>query len=564
MAVNPVSQEHSLASTHPTPFHKWGGLIILGLALSVVIIDTTLLNVSLKPIIVDLHTDLEDIQWVITIYSLILGAFTITGGRLGDIFGRRKMFVLGAILFAVGALIASLSHSINSMIIGESIIEGLGAALMLPATASLLIANYHGRDRAIAFGVWGGLAAASTAIGPVLGGWLATHYTWRWGFQINIVVVAILLLGTFLIKEGKRPKAPTIDVVGIILSSLGLLAITFAFLETSTYGWFIANQPLTLVGHTVNMGSFSVTPLFLTGGVALLGLFTWWEYYTAKRGHTPLVSLDLLRNRQFMMGTLTAAILFLSQSGLIFSIPVFLQAVKNYDALHTGLALLPMSVMLLISAPLSAFLSKYISARRLVQFGVLITLAGFGLVRYHLHLESGLWEIAPGFMLFGAGMGFIMAQVSNLTLSAVSEEEAGEAAGVNNTIRQIGSTLGSAIIGSILISSLAYNIGLGVNNSPVIPGAVKESIVSALKAQSSEVEFGSSARLSGPIEAPIREELTGIINSSNVVANRRAIAFGMVFLVFGFIASLLLKEDPGEKLAAKKDDTLLSEHMRFH
>src|SRR4051812_27480719 len=166
-------------------FRKWGGLLVLSLALAIIIIDTTILNVSLKNIIGDLHTDIQSIQWVITIYALILAAFTITGGRLGDLFGRKKMFLLGAIIFAVGSFIASISHHITPLLIGEAIIEGFGASLMMPATASLLVSNFQGRDRAIAFGVWGGVASAAAALGPIVGGFLTSHYSWRWAFRIN-------------------------------------------------------------------------------------------------------------------------------------------------------------------------------------------------------------------------------------------------------------------------------------------------------------------------------------------------------------------------------------------
>src|SRR5579864_3001287 len=173
---------------------KWLPLIVLSTAVMIIVIDTTVLNVSLRNIILDLRTNIQGIQWVITGYALTLAALTITGGRLGDLFGRKKMFMLGAAIFALGSFITSISHSIGVMISGEAIIEGIGAAMMLPATASLLVANYKGRDRAIAFGLWGGVAGAASSIGPILGGYLTTHYSWRWAFRINIFVALALLI----------------------------------------------------------------------------------------------------------------------------------------------------------------------------------------------------------------------------------------------------------------------------------------------------------------------------------------------------------------------------------
>ncbi len=219
----------------PSPLKKWLPLLVLSLALAIVVLDTTILNVSLRTIIDDLHTTIQNIQWVITIYSLMLAAFTITGGRLGDIFGRRKMFVLGAIIFAIGSFITSISPNVIIMVIGEAIIEGIGAALMIPATASLLVSNYEGRDRGAAFGVWGGVSAAAAALGPVVGGWITQAYSWRWAFRINVGVAALLAIGSSAIKEARdTEEKPGIDWVGIVLSSLGLLSVVFGAIESST------------------------------------------------------------------------------------------------------------------------------------------------------------------------------------------------------------------------------------------------------------------------------------------------------------------------------------------
>ncbi len=233
---------------------KWGSLMVLSLALAIIIIDTTILNVSLGTIIRDLKTDIQSIQWVITIYALILAAFTITGGRLGDFFGRKKMFIIGAIVFAVGSFIASISHHVGLLLIGEAVIEGFGAAMMLPATASLLVANYRGRDRAVAFGVWGGVAAASAALGPIVGGFLTTHYSWRWAFRINVFIAAILVVGAFLVHESRdESERPRLDFTGIILSAAGLLSLVFGIIESETYGWLKAKEVFMIGSHAIKI-----------------------------------------------------------------------------------------------------------------------------------------------------------------------------------------------------------------------------------------------------------------------------------------------------------------------
>ncbi len=255
-------------------FKKWLPLIILSLALMIIILDTTILNVSLKTILIDLHTTVQSLQWVITAYSLTLAALTITGGRLGDLFGRKKMFVAGAVIFAIGSFITSISGNVSTMIWGEAIIEGIGAALMLPATASLLVSTYHGRDRQVGFGIWGGIAAAAAALGPIFGGFLTTYYSWRWAFRINVGVAALLVIGSFLIHEAsEKGIKPKIDYGGIVLSGAGLFLIVFAVIEASTYGWIQAIQPLTVLGYALNFGQWSFVPLFIIAGLILLVFF---------------------------------------------------------------------------------------------------------------------------------------------------------------------------------------------------------------------------------------------------------------------------------------------------
>ncbi len=526
---------------------KWGGLVVLSLALAIIIIDTTLLNVSLRAIITDLHTDLKSMQWVITIYSLILAAFTITGGRLGDLYGRKKMFLVGAIIFAVGSFIASISSNIGMMIAGEAIIEGIGAALMMPATASLLITNFKGRDRALAFGVWGGIAAASSAIGPIIGGWLTTNYSWRWGFRINIVVVALVLIGAFLIRENHQLRGKSkIDFVGILLSSLGLLSIVFGFIQASTYGWFKVKEQLVFLGHTLNLGSVSATPLFIVIGILILVAFIFWERYTENRGKTPLVSLKIFKNQPFVAGISTMGVLALGQAGLFFTIPVFLQAVRHLDALHTGLTLLPMSIALLIAAPLSAFLNKFVSPKHLVQIGLVLSVIAFIVLRASLSVNATTWDLAPGFILFGFGMGLLMAQVSNLTLSSVSPEEAGEASGVNNTTRMIGQTLGSAILGAILLSALVTNVNDGISKSKVIPDQAKPAIEQKVSEHISDISFGEQENASAEIPQAIASELNHITNNSIVDANKTVMVYGLIFILLGLAVSTQLPNSKNE------------------
>lgn len=522
-------------------FKKWGGLFVLSLALAIIIIDTTLLNVSLGSIIKDLNTDLQGVQWVITLYALILASFTITGGRLGDLYGRRKMFVVGAIIFAAGSLLASVSHSLRIMIAGEAIIEGFGAALMMPATASLVLANFQGRDRAIAFGVWGGVAGAASAVGPILGGWLTTNYSWRWGFRINVVVALLVLIGTFLfLRESRDTKEKKqLDIVGVVLSSLGLLGIVFGIIESSTYGWWKAKEIFSIAGNSYSMPfDLSVTPVAIIAGIVLLMLFVWFEHRREASGRTPLVSMGIFRNWQFSSGLLTLMVMSLSLTGLIFALPVYFQAVHGKDALHTGLALLPLSVSLFLASPFAVFLTKFISPKRIIQLGLGLTVIGVWLIGRSITVGDTSQLFNVGLILFGVSMGFVQSQINNITLSAVSVQQAGEASGISGTARQLGSSFGSAVIGAVVLATLTASIVSGINNSKVIPDALKGKTNQAVSAQTSAVEFGATPQLGPLVPQSIKTEIKNIANQAAVDGVKRGLDFALVFAILSFFVAI--------------------------
>jgi EmrB/QacA subfamily drug resistance transporter len=538
-----------------SPLRKWGTLIVLSLALAIIIIDTTLLNVSISNIIRDLSTNIQSIQWVIAGYSLTLAALTITGGRLGDLFGRKRMFMLGAVIFAIGSFITSISQSIPQMMAGEAIVEGIGAALMMPATASLLVTTFKGRERAMAFGIWGAIAGSAAAIGPVLGGYLTTNYSWRWGFRINVVVAAILLLGSIIINESRDTKdKPSLDWIGVLLSAAGLFSFVFGIIEASKYGWWKAKEIFTIGAHSFAMpGSLSIVPFAVLVGVVILVLFYLWERAVTNKGNTPLVSLDLFSNRQFTSGFTTTACISLGMSGLIFSLPVFFQAVRGLDAFHTGLALLPMSLTLLVAAPLSAFLSHKIAPRYLIQVGTVVSIIATLVLRNTFTTEASAASFIPGLILYGFGLGLVMSLVNNVTLSAVPAHEAGEASGLNNTFRQIGSSLGAAILGAVLLTALSSNLSSGVQASSVIPANQKDLIAQAVSARSSEVEFGQAGSGTSQLPPTISTEITTISKQATVDANKSALAYSIIFSVLTLGVTFWLPKGKSDELQHKEE-----------
>lgn len=522
-----------------TGFKKWAPLIVMALALFIVVLDTTIINVSIKAIIDDLHSNLKNIQWVITGYSLVLAAFTITGGKLGDIFGRKRMFMLGAIIFGIGSLMASRAQSDTFLLLSVSGVEGMGAALMLPATASLLVSTYRGKDRALAFGVYGAIAGAAATVGPIVGGWLTTNYSWRWNYLINPGVVLLLLAGSFLVKEAheRRPHWP--DYMSIILSALGLSGVVYGIIESSTYGWFKATKPYELFGQTYHMLGISVSTFAIFFGLIFISLFLLRQAMLEDERKEPLVTTGLLRNRQFMAGTTVLAVAVLGQFGLIFAFPVFLQGLLGKDAFHSGIATLPLSLGILVASPLSGVLAGRFNVpqKYLIQIGLILSTIGGLLLHFEATPTATESNFILGLICFGVGFGLVISQLANLTLSAATVEQAGEASGVNNTFRQIGTSLGQALIGALLITSLTSQLSHDIAASKVLPVQIKPQVTMAVAA-SAESLGAQNSKPAQPLPSKVTKEIVRIKNDAIVkgvrtgflaTAGATAIAFLLSF-----------------------------------
>jgi len=532
--------------TEKTGFRKWLPLSVLALTLFIIVLDTTIINVSIKAIIGDLHSNLKAVQWVITGYSLVLAAFTITGGRLGDIFGRKKMFLIGAIIFAIGSLFASRAHSATWLFVSVSLVEATGAAIMLPSTASLILSEYRGKDRAIAFGIYGAVAGAAATIGPIVGGYLTTNYSWRWNYLINPCVVVVLLAGSFLIHEvhERQPHVP--DIVSILFSAIGLGGVVYGLIESSTYGWLKAKEPYDIFGGTYKLHGISICVFTIIVGLIFLGLFIWRQGSLEKRKKTPLVSLALLTNAQFMAGTTTILVAVLSQFGLVFAMPVFFQGLLGKDAFHSGLAFLPFSLAILVAAPISGILvgKANVPSRWLIQLGLAFSVVGAVLIRQELAVTSTVSTFIPGLAIFGLGFGLAFSQLANMTLSAVSVQQAGEASGVNNTFRQVGTSMGQALIGALLISSLSTQLNKDVTASQIIPPAAKSQVAAAVA--SSAESLGTTTPSSQHMPAAVTNEIIRIKNDAIVHGAREAMfATSVAALIALLVSTQLPKRIPG-------------------
>lgn len=456
--------------------NKWKPLIVLGAAQFLVVLDTSVMNVSISQLVEDFNTDVAAIQATITIYTLVMAAFLITGGKVGDLIGRRRAFATGLVIYGIGSALTALAPTLGLLILGWSIIEGLGGALVLPALAALVGGNYAGRQRAMAYGVIGGLAGAAIAVGPLLGGWVTTYLTWRLVFAGEVVVVVLILLVVRWISDapvaGPRRE---FDAVGAALSVVGLALVVLGVLQSATWGWLRPrNSPITIFG-------FSPTLFVIAAGFVVLALLRGWLRRRESHGRDPLIRWALLdiAPLRAALSTLLAQNLILL--GLFFAIPLYLQVVQGFNAFETGLRLLPVSITMLVTSMSAPLLNKVASPRQVVRvgFGVLFV-AILGLVSaVKPQLDDLSFAIAMA--VLGVGMGLLAAQLGNVAQSSVEEAERSEVGGLQYTAQNLGSSLGTALIGSILLGALAASAQAGVAADPRVSEAVKTQVGTAIE-----------------------------------------------------------------------------------
>ncbi|MFF7892187.1 MFS transporter [Streptomyces sp. NPDC007907] len=456
---------------------RWRALIVLGAAQFLMVLDTSVMNVSISQLVEDFDTEVTAIQAVITLYALVMAAFMLIGGRLGDIVGRRRMFLLGMLVYGVGSGLTALAPALWVLMLGWSVIEGLGAAMVLPAMAALVAESYRGRDRAIAYAVIGGLAGAGIAVGPLLGGWVTTYLTWRLVFAGEVVVVVAVLLCRRVIAtpptSGRRPR---LDVVGAVLSAAGLGLGVLGVLQSSTWGWVQPrNPPFTVLG-------FAPTLFVVGAGAAVLAVFRWWERRREHESADPLVHLALLRRPVLRSGLLTLLSQNLILLGLFFTIPLYLQVVQGFDAFETGLRLLPVSVTMLVTSLCGSSLGRLIGPRRVVRLALATLVAAIVWLLATIDPAIDDGQFAGAMAVLGVGVGLLASQLGNIVQSGVGEEERSEAGGLQFTAQNLGSALGTALIGSLLIGALAHAFTTRVEDNAQLSEETRAQVGVALEA----------------------------------------------------------------------------------
>lgn len=468
-------------STSPVR-NKWAGLGVLAAGLSMIVIDGTIVGVSLPTIIADLHLDLNEAQWVNSLYSVVLAALLLTSGRLGDRLGRRRLFMAGVVLFMLGSIFAALSQDATGLILSR-VVQGIGGAAVLPATLSSVNSTFFGKDRTTAFAIWGAVISGMAAIGPLLGGWLTSSFAWQWIFIVNIPLGLAVLAGTVLfVPETRSPgDAAGLDILGLLLSAGGFGLFVFALIEGPTLGWWTAKESLFSAGPA--SGGISLVPISLAAALVLLLGFVLWEKYRARAHRSAILDLTLFKIPTFSWGNSVAAMVAIGEFGLLLVLPLYLINILGLGTLNAGFVLAAMALGAFFSGASARHLAARLGPPNVVIIG--LALETIGLLILGLFITSGtsIWLIAALLVVYGLGLGLASAQLTGTVLADIPTAVSGQGSATQSTVRQLGAALGSAIMGSVLAhfsfsraSELLGNVtGVPANQVETLAGQLRDS-----------------------------------------------------------------------------------------
>ena len=410
---------------------KWWTLGALAFALFMIMLDNTVVNVALPSIQGELGIGLSELEWTVNAYALTFAVLMLSGGKLADFFGRRRVFLIGLVIFTLASLACGLATT-GGTLIGARTVQGVGAAIMLPATLSIISATFPPHQRGMAIGIWAGVSAMALAIGPLIGGLITEHIAWSWIFFVNVPIGVLgFVVSSLVIGESRDTSAEQrLDFPGLIASAVALFALTFALIEANAYGW----------GDPVILG------LFVLSAVAAAA-FVWLEAHQ----RAPMLDLSLFRSSTFAGANVVALLVTLAMFGVFFFMSIYMQNILGYSATKTGAVFLPMTVLIILIAPAAGKFSDRVGSRWLMTAGMTCLTVAL-IIFSRLGLDSGFWDIAPGLVVGGLGMGLVMTPMTAAALGSVPVEKSGVGSGVLNTFRQVGGALGIAVMGAIVAS----------------------------------------------------------------------------------------------------------------
>jgi EmrB/QacA subfamily drug resistance transporter len=435
--------------------------ILLAMAMFVLVFDTSLMNVSISAVVTDLDTTVSNVQAAISLEALVSAAFILIGSKVGDLIGRKRAYVIGLCGYAIGALAMTLAQGVAAMIVFWAVIGGLGASLLMPSMQSLIHGNFEGAGQKRVYALVGASAAVAAAIGPLLGGFITTYLSWRVGFMLELLVIAVVLSGVGRVKDVPFTGSREVDPIGAILSVLGMGGIVLGILA-----W--------------QEGGDAVAELLIVGAVGL-GSLAWWLLRRKREEKPILLDPDLFRSKMFRFGISGQMLQNIALGGAMIALPIFLQMVLEYDAMQTGLTLAPLSLTMFVTAVLAG---KKAGSRRpsaIIRAGFLLLSLGMALLIWVVPRADSGWGLFIPLLIAGAGLGLLVSQLNNYTLSPISEERVSEAAGVNSAGGSFGLSFGLAFGGAIMLATLSLTFTNMAESSDVLSPAESQQVATALE-----------------------------------------------------------------------------------
>ena len=502
---------------------KWLVLAVLSAALFMINLDVTIVNIALPDLMDKLSASLADAEWVLNAYVMVFAVLLITMGRLGDMFGRKKMFIGGLALFTGASLLCGMAPGIGWLVAARAL-QAVGGAAMMPATLSILNVTFHGGQRGLAMGIWGASAGAAAALGPLIGGILVSNFGWQWVFLVNLPIGIVALVSAFkIIRESKDPGAgKKIDVPGIIAASAGLGTLVYALVEGQAFGW---TSPL-IIG------------LFAASVVSLI-LFVIIE----AKSSAPLIELSLFRNLSFTAGNILGMLMMFCLVGIIFLVVMYLQMARQFSPMHAGLLVLPMPLALMVVSPFAGRMADHLPMRWVMSAGMFMVAVALFFLR-QLGLDADWWMIVLPMAGAGLGLGLVMAPLGTVVMGSAPVAVSGAASGVLTTMRQVGATLGISVLGAVLQFRLVDHLRDFFTVIPFMPQSAKDAMLEAIsKGGMSGVSISDTPDfLHDLIGQVMREQFVGAFSDALTVA--------MFVAVAGAIAALFITYHPKKKLRA--------------